>query len=177
MTDRERDEIEHVIAAIRERAKGYRETEVWACQSDASWHADEYDEWADRLEAVLRRSRAVLSAPESWLKDELAAAAQNANHYALSTAPKAAEECQFWRGRWSALRNVQSQQVDALGEAAETRAVPADPFDSAVTWRCSDCGDARTVDDPRWRWNGSLWQHAHSYGHVDASAFSRWSIS
>ena len=52
-----RDEIEQVIAAIRERAKGYRETEVWACQSDASWHADEYEEWADRLEAALRKER------------------------------------------------------------------------------------------------------------------------
>ena len=70
-----------------------------------------------------------------------------------------------------AARRQAEYAIRELGEAAETRAVPADPFDSAVTWRCSECGDARTVDDPRWRWNGSLWQHAHSYGHVDARAF------
>lgn len=45
--------LRELEAKIRERARDYRNTTVWACESDASWHADEFEAWADELAAAL----------------------------------------------------------------------------------------------------------------------------
>lgn len=39
---------------IRAAAKECRASAGVPCQSEYSWHADAYDEWADRLDALLR---------------------------------------------------------------------------------------------------------------------------
>jgi hypothetical protein len=37
-------------------------------------------------------------------------------------------------------------------------------------WRCLTCREFKDVSDPRWRWNGSSWEHHHGYpiGYVEA---------
>ena len=65
----ERDEIEQVIAEMRERSREFA-GQVGGCQCETSWHSDEIDGWAERLSsAMLRRSRAVLSPGGAAEKD------------------------------------------------------------------------------------------------------------
>lgn len=46
--------LEALVAEIRERQRQNEESRVWACQCESRWHADEYRDWADRLESALR---------------------------------------------------------------------------------------------------------------------------
>lgn len=46
------ERLQALEAEIRERARQNRESRVWACQTESTWHADEYEQWADELAAL-----------------------------------------------------------------------------------------------------------------------------
>jgi hypothetical protein len=143
MTDRERDEIERVIATWRERVETHTARAIAATdvtnfdRQDSAAYATRL--CADDLEAVLRRSRTV---PPSLRELLVRADSYLSLLWYRHTPPNIKADSEL---RYDVERTIGEQREASKGEAAESRAVP--PLNELVT--CSLRDPDQVVHLPR----------------------------